>query len=170
MSITLKQTEALPESYPVLDPVVPDEVWQRLEAYVAYRWTPRAVTWIAEGPGEWVPPLTPATVSTVEIWTGTEFEAITPYASPLGGYWLSGCGPYRFTATVGAGAVLSAAVKQAAQRLSTYMAAKPGTPGATTDRVKAGTVEIEKTRSESWMAAALQNSGAADLLRNYRRA
>ena len=32
-------------------------VWQRIESYVAYRWTPRAVTWIVEGCGEWYPPL-----------------------------------------------------------------------------------------------------------------
>lgn len=170
MATTIKQTEAIPEAFPVLDPVVADEVWQRLEAYIAHRWTPRAVTWIVEGPGEWTPPLAPATITDSEIWNDTAYEAVTLDAAPLGGLRLPGCGPYRFTATVGTDDPVPAIVAEAAQRLAGYMAAKPGTPGATTDRTRAGSIEVEKSRSASWMAAAMQNSGAADLLRYYRRA
>lgn len=169
MAITVEQIEALPEAYPAIDPAVPDAVWARLESYILHRFTERTVTWIVEGPGEWVPPLTPSTVATVEIWADGAWTAITPDASPRGGYWLPGCGPYRFTGTAGGGDV-PAIVIEAAQRLATYMATKITAPGATAERVRAGSVEIERSRAASWMGQAMQNSGAADLLRSYRRA
>jgi len=174
MTTTIDQSEEIPASYPVLDPVVSDSVWQRIEAYIAHRFTARVVTWVVEGPGEWLPPLAPATVSKVEIWTGAAWEDVTANASPspLGGYWLHGCGPYRFTATVGGGSPapeVPAIVAEAAQRLSVHFAAKPGKPGATAESITAGSISISHRRSESWMAAAMQNSGAADLLRSYRR-
>ena len=173
--LTIKQDEALPESYPTLSPAVPDEVWQRIESYIAWRYTPRTVVWTVEGCGEWTPPLTPATITKVEVWSDganawEDITATAPDASPLGGYWLAASGPYRFTATVGSDATVPALVAKAAQRLSTYFAAKPGTPGARSERIEAGSISIQRTRSESWMAAAIQNSGAADLLRGYRRA
>ncbi|WP_375160352.1 hypothetical protein [Bradyrhizobium sp. RDT46] len=170
MSTTLKQLEAVPETYPTLDPAVPDAVWARLESYIAWRFTPRAVTWVAEGPGAWCAPLAPAAISTVEIWNGATWEAVTLDAAPLASLRLPSAGPFKITAVVGSDMNVPAIVAQAAQRLAGYMSAKPGTPGATTDRIQAGTVEIERSRSASWMASALQNSGAADLLRNYRRA
>ena len=64
MATTIKQTEAVPEAYPD----VPDDsstaaaaldadmMWQRIEAYIAHRWTERDVTWVVEGPGDWHPP------------------------------------------------------------------------------------------------------------------
>ncbi|RIK96978.1 MAG: hypothetical protein DCC74_08985 [Proteobacteria bacterium] len=169
MAITVEQVEALPEAYPMLDPTIPDAVWARLESYISHRFTERSVTWIVEGPGEWVPPLTPATVTTVEIWADGAWSEITPDASPRGGYWLTGCGPYRVTGTAGGGGV-PAVVAEAAQRLATYMATKITAPGAMSERVRAGSVEVERSRASSWMAQAMQNSGAADLLRSYRRA
>jgi hypothetical protein len=176
MAITIKQTEGVPESYPdapdglstaaaALDA---DMLWQRIEAYIAHRWSARDVTWIVEGPGEWVPPLAPTTIATVEIWDGTDWDDCTPDASPLGGYVLTGCGPYRFTGTVGDGDI-PAAVSEAFRRLAEYFAAKSSKPGTTSERVTAGSVTVEHSRSASWMAAAMQNSGAADLLRNFRR-
>lgn len=181
MTTTIKQTEAAPESYPTiptspailsdaaaaLDPVF---IWQRIESYVAHRWTERDVTWIVEGPGEWSPPLSPATISTVEIWAGDDWESVTPDAAPLG-YWLPGAGPYRFTGTVGDDdADLPANVLEAFRRLAEYMAARAGKQGATREAVQAGSVSVTTSRSASWLAEALANSGAADLLRPYRRA
>lgn len=85
MAVTLKQTE-IPESYPsitalalsaaaaALDPKI---VWSRIESYVATRWSERDVIWIAEGPGEWVPPLSPAIIATAQVWSGAaEWETI----------------------------------------------------------------------------------------------
>jgi hypothetical protein len=178
---TVKQTESLPTSYPVapggLTPAAealdPEMIWQRIEAYVAYRWTERAVTWIVEGCGEWHPPLTPATIDTVEIWQADAWEAVTLSPSPLGGYCLPG-GTYRFTGTAGgtdSPATAPAAVDEAFRRLAEYLAATlKGTPGLTTERVAAGSVTVEKSRSASWAAEAMSNSGAGDLLRPYRRA
>jgi hypothetical protein len=170
----IKQTEAAPSSYPTTSPAVDlnDVCWQRVEPYIAYRYTSRDVTWIVEGPGEWVPPLKPATISTVEIWNGTGWDDCTPDTSPLGGYVLTGCGPYRFTGTAGGGSpapTVPSAVWEAIKRLSAYLTAKTGTPGATSESISAGSISIATRRSESWMAQAMQNSGAADLLRSYRR-
>jgi hypothetical protein len=57
---TLRQDEAVPSSYPPLpwqlSPAAlaldSDFSWQRLESYVAWRWTARAVVWTVEGCGE----------------------------------------------------------------------------------------------------------------------
>jgi hypothetical protein len=172
MAVTVRQAESAPASYPVLDPAVGAEVWQRLESYIAHRYSERDIEWIVEGPGEWHPPLAPATIDTVEVWScrANEWENITPDASPLGGYWLPATGPFRFTGTVGVDdADVPASVDTAAQRLSEYMGAKPGTAGATSERTRAGSVEVDKSRDAAWMAQAMQNSGAADLLRTFRR-
>lgn len=180
MAITLKQTEVGPASYPrapyglsdaaaALNPAL---IWQRLESYVAHRWTARDVTWIVEGPGEWVPPLTPTTISTVEVWSAADaWETVTLSASPCGGYDLPATGPYRFTGTVGGG-VVPPAVAEAYRRLAEYWAAAPSTaPGSTSERESLPDLgEIAIERSPTWVAKAISNSGAGDLLRSYRRA
>jgi len=97
MAVTLKQVEAVPVTYPAtptglttgaaaLDAAM---IWQRIEAYTLHRFSARAVVWTVEGPGDWVPPLTPATISTVEAWDGEAWVAASPAASPLGGYTLA---------------------------------------------------------------------------------
>ncbi|WP_319798778.1 hypothetical protein [Nitrobacter sp.] len=177
MAVTIEQTESAPESYPSTSPAVTlnDIAWQRVEPYIAWRFSPRTVTWLVEGPGNWKPPLAPAAIIGVEIWSVTEnaMVSMTLSASPYGGYELPACGPYRFTATVGdiagLGVTIPSVVWEAVKRLAAYLSAKPGTPGATSESISAGSIAIATRRSESWMAQALQNSGAADLLRAYRR-
>ncbi len=78
MATTIKQVEAIPETYPVIipfnregfmegdSPPDADQVWQRIESYIAHRFTPRAVIWTVEGEGDWTPPLTPVTSLTAE--------------------------------------------------------------------------------------------------------
>jgi hypothetical protein len=176
---TIKQTESAPAAYPdapsglstaaaALDA---DMLWQRIEAYTAWRWTSRAVVWTVEGCGDWHPPLTPATIATVEIWSGDAWSRVTLSPSPLGGYCLTG-GMYRFTGTVGeADADVPPAALEAFRRLAEYMAADAGTAGAASQTVNIPDVETrEITRAPSWMARAIANSGAGDLLRPYRRA
>jgi hypothetical protein len=186
MATTIKQTEAAPESYPDLPSpsplsaaaaaLDPEMIWQRIEAYVAWRWTPRAIVWTVEGPGEWCPPLTPATIATVEVWSRAgEWEAATLTPSPLGGYCLPCTGPYRFTGEGGGGSPLPdvpAIVIEAFRRLAEYAAARPGKPGATEESISIGGGSLSKSvrRSASWMARAMDNSGAGDLLRAFRRA
>ncbi len=178
MSVTvLEQDEELPDSYPVpswpIRPAIPDQVWQRIESYIALRFTERTVVWIVEGCGEFRAPLKPATMTTIEIWddVAKAWSDITANAevSPRG-YWLPGRGPYRFTATVGDDEDPPAAICRAAQLLAAYMAADPGTPGVTRERDEAmGLGLTDVWRSQGWMAKAMQNSGAGDLLRPYRR-
>ena len=178
MATLIQQVESLPAAYPTAPVGLSSAVaalvkvsWQRIEPYIAWRFTPRAVTWTVEGPGEWHPPLQPATISAVEIWSGAdEWEAVTVAASPLGGYCLPATGPYRFTAEVGGG-VAPDIVQEAVKRLAEYLAAEPDMPGATSERTEIpGVMTSEVSRIASWRARAMQNSGAADLLRPYRRA
>jgi hypothetical protein len=167
MTCTLKQDEAVP-TYPAtpsglstaaaaLNPAV---VWARIEAYVSTRWTSRAVVWTVDGPGEWVPLLTPATITTVEKWTGTAWTTATPDASPLGGYQLDDL-TYRITGTAGGGTVPET-VKEAFRRLAEYLAADVGKPGATSEAHSVGPINISVSRSATWAARAMVNSGAAD--------
>lgn len=179
MAATIKQTESLPEEYPdlpenflnaaaaALDPAM---IWQRLESYVSHRWSERDVEWIVEGAGQWEPPLSPATVTKAEIWRGEAWTELTLPAAPLGGFLLSGHGPYRFTATVGDDdADVPAAVLEAFKRLAEYSAQSRGKAGARSERIGAGSISLSHSRSPSWLAEAIQNSGAGDLLRPYRR-
>lgn len=175
MAETLKQTEAAPASYPhipgLLDAaaLLESTAWQRIEVYTAHRFTERSVTWIVKGPGAWVPPLTPATGLAAEVWQDGAWKAATPAATPLGGYDLACDGPYRVTATVGDGPV-PAAVAEAVRRLAEYLASPADDPGTTRVELREGELHKSLDRAATWQARAMQYSGAADLLRPYRRA
>ncbi|MCB1489029.1 MAG: hypothetical protein KDJ88_16435 [Bauldia sp.] len=175
---TIRQDENLPEAYPDAPDTLtaaaaaldPDFIWQRIESYIAHRWTARAVGWKVEGSGEWEPPLTPATIVSTMYWRGDDWDEATLSPGPFGGLILPGCGPYSIVATVGdTENDPPAAVLEAFRRLAEYMAAKAGKPGARSERIQAGSISLSHTRDEAWMARAIQNSGAADLLRPYRR-
>lgn len=177
MAVTLQEIEAVPSSYPAKPSglstaaaaLSESMVWHRIERWIATRWTSRAITWIAEGSGEWLPRLSPATISTTEIWNGSAWEAVTLTASPLGGYCLDAEGPYRFTGTVGSGTVPEG-VNEAYRRLAEYIAnGKSSAPGVTSRTVNVGgDVSESFDRPNNWLARALAYSGAADLLRDYR--
>jgi hypothetical protein len=173
MAITIGQTEALPESYPASglspEPAYAHAIWQRIESYVAHRWTPRAALFVVDGPGEWTPRLAPFFVDTTEVWSGfDEWAPVELSASPLGGFWLPASGPYQFVGVVGdEDADVPAAVLLAFQRLAEYLDAARPRPGIRS--VTAGSVSVNY-RDETAIAEALQRSGAADLLRPYRRA
>jgi hypothetical protein len=178
MAITVKQQEGTPSSYPAITGLstaaaaILAVAWQRVESYIAHRYTSRSIAWTVEGPGEWLPPLAPATIATIEIWANGEWEAVpdvTP--SPRGGYWLPGRGFYRVTGTLAAGEAplpVPAAVSEAVKRLAEYMAQR-GKAGARSDRITVGSVGLAVTHDEAWRARAIENSGAGDLLRPYRR-
>ncbi|MDM8168565.1 hypothetical protein [Roseovarius sp.] len=173
----LDRTEATPASYPAPPSGLSDAamtlnsdmIWQRIEGYIAYRWTEREVKWVVEGPGNWEPSLGPATITAVEVWQDFAWSSTSLNASPLGGYELTGPGPYRFTANVG-GADVPEDVNQAFRRLAEYMADSSGEyAGSTTENYSVGPVAMQFQRPVNWLARALQHSGAADLLRKYRR-
>jgi len=174
----LKRQEAIPASYPgtpagLSDAALeinPHMIWQRIESYIAHRWTEREVIWTVQGPGEFVPDLTPATITAQEVWDGVSWIPASLDASFMGGVVLAGQGAYRITATVGGGDV-PAAVNEAVRRLAGYMADASDRAGVSSYSVgMGGAVEESYQRNPAWMARAMQNSGAGDLLRSYRRA
>lgn len=172
---TIKTIEAVPDEYPSVTvsteaaPFLP-AAWARIESYIALRTTERAVEFVAEGPGDWQAPLRPVTLATVEEWRGAEWAVTTLDASPLGGLILKCTGPYRLTGTAGDDdAEVPAVLTEAVRRLAEYTAQiefeNVGNRSANVPDVWSG-----EFASPSWRARALQDSGAADLLRAYRRA
>ncbi len=177
MATTLKEDEAIPASYPTVPSLtIPAAMldqaalWQRIEAYVAHRWTPRAVVWIVEGCGEWTPPLSPATITETEVWMpDAEWLAVTLAPSPLGGLVLAGDGPWRITADVGGGPTPQA-VREAFRRLAEYLTDATDRAGVSSYSVNmGGAIEESYQRNPAWVARAMELSGAADLLRRYKR-
>ena len=173
----LKRDEAMPASYPALpgglslEAMMLDSeaLWARIEAYTAHRFTTREVVWTVEGPGAFTPDLVPATITAQEVWDGVSWITASLSAYPLDGVLLNGEGPYRITADVGGGD-LPAPVVEAYRRLAEYLAEDGNPAGASSYSYKLGDVEETTQRSPAHVARALQHSGAADLLRRYRRA
>lgn len=172
---TISVIEGKPTAYPMPSDLSTaaaaldsDIIWQRIEGYIAWRFSPRTVEFIVEGPGDWAPTLKPVTLATAEEWRGENWVSTTLAPSPLGGYILKGCGPYRFSGTLGAGIEVPPIVDEAVRRLCEYFAAL-GFEGV---GLRTETVpEIWSGEHDNRARArALQDSGAADLLRSYRRA
>lgn len=167
MADTISQVEATPAAYATENH---DAIWQRIEAHVAHRWTERSVVWIVDGSGHWRAPLTPALITTSEAWRNGAYEGVTLEASPMGGLVLP-VGTYRITATVGADNAVPAIVMQAFERLRDYIEAEDtGVPGASSYSINLGQISENYRRNPEYVARALEMSGAADLLRQYRRA
>jgi hypothetical protein len=178
MVTIISETEAVPSSYPAAPSGLSTAaaalpaamVWNRIEQWVAHRWTSRTVIWVLEGNGDFFVPLTPATVTATERWTDGAWAAYTVPTGPLG-YCFETDGTYRITATVGGGSpTVPDSVKQAYLRIAEYMAADPGMRGASSYSVDLGGISENIDRNPAWLAKAIHNSGAADLLRPYRRA
>lgn len=188
-AMTRTQTEQTPATYPTvmvdrvvdwMPPVDAEDtavIWSRIEAHIAYRYSPRSVEWIVEGPGDWKAPLAPASNVVVQQWHETAgYVAFTPDPSPLGGFCLP-CGMYRITSDVGGGDV-PPLVQSAFRRIAGYIidvlhedvpvSATKMSLGRNENRdIENNAVSFD--RSASWLARAMQLSGAADSLRNYRR-
>jgi len=172
----LSQDEGQPASYPAkpsdlsadaaaLDPAA---VWTRIESWIAYRWGERTVTWIVAGPGVWSPNLKPASVDTAEVWGGTTWTTTTLTAAPTG-YDLDDA-TYQITATVGSTDTPPEAVLEAYKRYAEYVV-DTGHIGrvATSGSRNLSDLSISTDRPAQWQARALHYSGAADLLRPWRR-
>ncbi|MDC8755844.1 hypothetical protein OIK40_14440 [Erythrobacter sp. sf7] len=163
----IRQIEALPETYAAVtgtDEADLPIIWQRIEHHIAYRYSPREVVWhLKADEGEWLPPLAPI----IAISAAHEDQTpVGPESGPMGGYLLAE-GHSTITATVGAGPVPEV-VAEAARRLSRYLRAESElSPGVS--RISSGALSLGISRREISPAMALQNSGAADLLRAYRR-
>jgi hypothetical protein len=172
----IKQIEAIPDDYPTVPwglsteaaALDSDMIWARIEAYTAHRYTPREIVWTVEGAGDWTPPIIPVNTITAEVWESGQWSDTTLQAGPYG-FCLIGDGPYRITADVGGGDV-PAPVSGAFTRLAEYMADDPGRVGSSSFTDKIGPLDESVTRTPTWLARAMQYSGAGDLLRPYRRA
>jgi hypothetical protein len=175
--------EELPTSYPdapaglseaaaALDA---DMIWQRIESYVAHRWTPRTATWMLVGDGNWLPNLTPVTISTFEYWDGGNdaYVSVSPRPGAFGGFLLEGRvgTEWKITGSVGGGATVPATVNEAFRRLAEYLADDRGDPSGASDFSMniGGEISESHRRSAQWVARAMQLSGAADLLRPFRK-
>ncbi|MEM8574193.1 MAG: hypothetical protein AAGF48_06120 [Pseudomonadota bacterium] len=154
----------------------PDEIWVRLEAYTAYRFWPREVVWNVEGPGDWSVPLYPATIEKVEAWLDDAWTETTAYGPSPHGLNFPSDALYRITADVGrwssdTNTCLVYPFDEAYRRLAEYIAADgiPNYSKIVWNSVGRSGGHIG-LRPYYWMPKALQLSGAADILRNYRRA
>ncbi|QDY69810.1 hypothetical protein [Qingshengfaniella alkalisoli] len=180
MAVTITQNEIAPDQFPEIAPyphrhvddLLPEEaalshmvIWQRIEQYIAYRFVPRTVVWHVEGEGHWTPPLAPATITAALVWENGGWSETTLPAGPYG-YCLPGDGPYKITATVGEeGATVPEDVHEAYRRLHEYFR-------GVAEQFKADAALRSFDGDDiapNWTARALQLSGAADLLRPYRR-
>lgn len=142
-------------------PSIPLEpIWSRIEDFIGYRWGEREVVWIVEGPGIFETPLVPAVIDTVEVWSTGAWTTATLAAAPFGLQLESQS--YRITATVGDTSVPPSDVQEAIRRFAMYAVNLWSETGGWSQRDEVSTVP-------SWPARALQYSGAADLLRKYRR-
>ena len=173
-AITLEIEESAPAEYPEI-PNLPAEiaaatVWSRLESWIGWRWGSRAVVFIVEGPGSWLPPLKPFTATTIEAWQGEQWVEVEGQAAALG-YTLVSEGPFRITGDCGAEEDPPAIVLEAAYRLGQYLVTTSSRKFENVVIAKEASEEIDSFEygSPNVAARALQYSGAADLLRPYRR-
>lgn len=177
---TLKIDEGRPESRPT--PALglgstavaidfEEAMWRRVEAWISWRWGERPCTFIVEGGcGSWRAPLYPFAAEVVEAWNGDGWEAVTLPADPLGGFKLGPAEAYRIAGSLGAGEALPEDVAEAFRRLAAYSLETEHHPGASSYTDEIGSIRQIEERAPTWLARALQHSGAADLLRPYRRA
>ena len=182
MTYVTAQTEERPASYPVVAGLSmeaaaldPEFLWRRIESYIAHRFSPRAVTWMIDvSPAEFRWPLYPVSIGAV-YGLSSDYETWKEIAQPATGRGLE-AGSARFLrveATVGHALTvpLPGDVAEAFRRLAEYVAAPDaiGIPGASRYNIDLGRISETISRREDHMARALINSGAADLLRPYRR-
>lgn len=175
MATTLSEHEALPAAYPhvqrwagdlhvqtIEDASVPRNVtWQRIEAWIDMRWSARAVTYVAEGPGDWTARLQPFTVETSEAWCDDAWQTVELRPSPLGGVILPDAGPYRITGAAGDDTSPPDTIREAWRRLHEYALAVANSKYAET--------AANEGIATGWAARAMVLSGAADLLRPWRK-
>lgn len=178
MTDLLQENEATPASYPdspsgLSIPAAAlnaEMIWERIEAYTRTRYTEREVVWTVEGgEGEnWTPPLSPIASHTAEKWESGAWVSTALPDGPVG-LCLSSDGVFKVTAQVGAGNP-PAAVSEAFRRLAEYMADDTDRAGVSSYSVNmGGAIQESYQRNAAHAARALQNSGAADMLRPYRR-
>lgn len=176
MAETTHISETLISEWPAVDGLSseaaaldPAPIWTRIEYHIAWRWPARSVVWDVSGPGEWIPSIAESEIDEVLIWRDTSWQPITPDPAPRGIVLPEG--RFKISGTAGSDDVAPAAVLEAFRRLAEYLAASDtSAPGASRFSTGIGPISETFSQSPSHIARALVNSGAADLLRPYRRA
>lgn len=174
----LHEAEAVPASYPAAPSGLSIQaaaleataIWQRIEAYTKTRYTARQVVWTLEGCEglDWTPPLSPVASYSAQKWESGLWVTVTIPEGPIG-LCLPSDGIFRVTAQVGAGTP-PGAINEAFRRLAEYVSDEPDRAGVSSYSVNMGNaVQESYQRSAAHVARAIQYSGAADLLRPYRR-
>lgn len=173
MAVVLAESEAEPASWPAVPSGLSPEaaavpvgaIWGRIEGWICHRWSVREVVFVLEGPGPWVPRLRPFAATSVEVWQGEAWTAVTLPATPLGGYVLEAA-TYRITGAAGSATTPPESAQEAYRRLAEYFVAVSGDEAHGLSNGSDGDYSFR--RSATWPARAIHNSGAADLLRGYR--
>lgn len=177
MAKTIEIQESAPSSRPIIViaaignvAAILERAWLRIEEWTAYRWAARNVVFIVDGAGEWTPPLSPFTLSTAESWQDDAWTPATLRPTALGGFVFDECKTWRVTGVLGSTAAPPENVMEAVRRLARYFSETENsraTDGGLRriDRHEKTSVELQT----GWSAKAMQYSGAADLLRSYRK-
>lgn len=176
MVVTIDIQEGEPGACPSIgadiDPAQAAIAWRRVEGWIGWRWGVRPVAFVLEGAGEWAPPLVPLAEPVAATWCAGAWAAITPPAGPLGGFLFDTVGPHRVEALLGSAEPPPEMVREAVRRLAHYNTELAGQAAelASTRRTSiAGALDIESTADPRLLARALTYSGAADLLRPWRK-
>ena len=140
---------------------VPAVIWSIMENYVATRWSTSEAEFVVYSDGRcaWRPPFVPFSIETVDG---------EPASLNAFGEVMLEPGRHRIVCQIG-GKAVTADVEEAYRRLAAYMADPDTRKG-----YSRYSVNIGGDLSESWSRArnssAIGNSGAAELLRKYRKA
>lgn len=177
MAELLKWQEDAPASAPpvpaslspaaaALDPLA---IWSRLELWCGYRWQARSFSAVICGPGEWSAPVAPVTYADVEIWRDDHWELSELRPGPLGLEF--GSGTFRVTGTAGDDQSPGADAVEAYRRYAEFLAETGKRPGYESWSLSVeGAFSLNWKRERNALAKGIYGSGAADMLRQYRRA
>lgn len=179
MTLIVRVDEAEPTNRPVITGLSTEAqaldqaaLWRRIEQHTVYRYGVRNVLFTVSGPGEFISPIGPvALLNSASRWVDGGWSATTLDATPLG----LECLDYTYLIDCDIGALytddLPADVILAFQRLAEYLGAEDVMPvGASMyESDIGGEIRERTTRNAQHVAKSLMNSGAADLLRGYRR-
>ncbi|MEL6767579.1 MAG: hypothetical protein AAFP17_10395 [Pseudomonadota bacterium] len=151
-------------------------VWGRIEDWTRVRWGERNASFTVEAEGDacWRAPLEPFTPSATLQWDHEDetYLPVTLRGTPTGGLRLP-AGFYQLDGLVGFSDAPPERVLEAYRRLAEFLAeavrdpSKVGVSAHTIDI--GGAISESSTRPASWLAKSIHLSGAADLLRPWRR-
>lgn len=187
MTITMTRAATLiigegePTAYPdrptglssVAAEIAPAVIWGRLESWISTRWSERAVSFTVEGEGCWSSPIGPFALTDAREWdAASESYVPTTLAKSPTGFRLE-ANVYQIEGTAGFTTTPPDRVLEAYRRYAEFCAEairdpkRVGTSAHTLDLD--GAISRSTSQPSSWLTRGLHLSGAADLLRPWRR-